>query len=1291
MIASESKTCVVILALVAGISGCNRHKNPKATAGGHEQTAEESGEIALPTTGSVVIKAGNLPELKDNSQRLFLPNGGFINIVNQNGVPYVPVEGTMDAAAFQKTYAAMSSVANTPEELTVRLSAPLNSATSILASQVGLTDIVEYPKVQYFKGLMPYSRYAELAAIKGLPGNFVMTAVVSFDSKSIVETMDAELLTELAADPRMTTESFSGLKRMGVPEFEEIIKNEINLTPDGSDVKVGVADTGITMNHPAFEGENGVSRVKYLRDFTTEGRAYINPSARFEITIPTGAQIPAGANPAELLLLTAEILPPQIGAGVVPSADALLLRENLQLLVGTELRALLTAPNSGVKLGFISEKSYDSDNEHVDLNMNGKLDDNLALLLVGTPTGYQVYFDKSGEMDFRQSVAVGDFNKTADTIKIVSEKIGFDIRPLKLRASTGEAVSIIGVSIVGYDAGNHGSHVTGIIAGKKTIQNDRDTTLARGSAPKAELMVNRVCANNGGCTSNEAIIDLALSGAEIINMSLGGLSESNDEYSVDALLIDRLTAVENTLFIISAGNSGPGNNTVGSPSTARLALSVGATASNALVERQYQWPGTGQLGPKTGNVDRNKDFMLMFSSRGPSASGGFKPNITAPGTELSSVQLNAALGARAGLDVYWGTSMAAPAATGAIALLLDAAKKYNKTATSPLPTDALTLRKVILASAKPFDVNSWNPQTGESTQGQYTWIDQGLGMINLPRAWQALKDERASKITSAVYYEEAGSKVAVEVEYLPRVLAINPNGLDYTGAVPVNPQDATLGNRLGSGIWLDMKGTQTLFPVQIARRLPVSAAGNSHYGDLRRLLVTTADEFKLETVIYGSKKEWIRAGTLTQPNCTGAATSNLTVIGEGATDTATGSTGPLDSSLNVCIDRAALAALPAGDHGALIKAYKVSNGTAEVNPSFVVPVYISVPHHTLAGIAAYEKAGVVQSFGISRNYVVIPEGTNLVKVTIEIPASVTECQGVRAYILEAGNTKAPAEFTSGKDKALNCSITGIPAPETRVLSYVRNHPKAGIWNVHVFGMYQYPESQFKLRVDFAKVAVSQDSITGEPAALNGTLTYSILESSTDAKPDATNSKISLSGLATESVLSIEQDAQISPANPEGKVFRQYSADIASVTMLTGKSDGNDIDLNVMECTSEAAETCIAAGSSGSATADEKVTFTPDPTKFYMPVVIGYGVLGGRADFMFGERLDVKTPDLGKLTITGSDATFVITHSMDIEAAQLLHDPRFLSGKYTVAGQLALKTSSGAELTSIPVWITKAPN
>ena len=56
-------------------------------------------------------------------------------------------------------------------------------------------------------------------------------------------------------------------------------------------------------------------------------------------------------------------------------------------------------------------------------------------------------------------------------------------------------------------------------------------------------------ANNGGCNATEAFIDLSLNaGAEVINMSLGGLSPFNDGYGVQETMINRLTSLKNVLF-----------------------------------------------------------------------------------------------------------------------------------------------------------------------------------------------------------------------------------------------------------------------------------------------------------------------------------------------------------------------------------------------------------------------------------------------------------------------------------------------------------------------------------------------------------------------------------------------------------------------------------------------------------------------------------------------------------------------------------------------------------------------
>jgi subtilisin family serine protease len=224
---------------------------------------------------------------------------------------------------------------------------------------------------------------------------------------------------------------------------------------------------------------------------------------------------------------------------------------------------------------------------------------------------------------------------------------------------------------------------------------------------------------------------------------------------------------------------------------------------------------------------------MYFSSRGPTAAGGMKPDISAPGTWLSAIQLNSAPGQASGLDVMWGTSMASPAAAGAVTLLLDAAKVYNEAhANAPLAIDGRTIRRVLLASARPFDVKSLDTQTNETKNGQYTWVDQGFGMVNLPRAWEILKAERKQRGAAAVSYKEGNQKHPVPLDYQVRVLRKNPNGLAYDGSQLAEGLGDTPEAKFGRGLWLDTKATESLYRVQIARRLPTDVLDREDVGDL---------------------------------------------------------------------------------------------------------------------------------------------------------------------------------------------------------------------------------------------------------------------------------------------------------------------------------------------------------------------------------------------------------------------------------------------------------------------------
>ncbi|PIB07010.1 hypothetical protein B1C81_21865 [Streptomyces sp. HG99] len=193
------------------------------------------------------------------------------------------------------------------------------------------------------------------------------------------------------------------------------------------------------------------------------------------------------------------------------------------------------------------------------------------------------------------------------------------------------------------DGHGHGTHVASTVAGSGA---GSDST-RKGVAPDAELLIGKVLGSDGSGYNSWVMAGMewaAHSGADIVNMSLGGPPQENDPM---AAALDRLTEETGTLFVTAAGNSGPGTGTVGSPGIANRALTVGA-------------------------VDRD-DTLAEFSSRGPVGdSSEMKPEITAPGVGIVAARAHGtSMGAPVD-DLYTaasGTSMATPHVAGAAALL----------------------------------------------------------------------------------------------------------------------------------------------------------------------------------------------------------------------------------------------------------------------------------------------------------------------------------------------------------------------------------------------------------------------------------------------------------------------------------------------------------------------------------------------------------------------------------------------------------------------------------------------
>jgi minor extracellular serine protease Vpr len=138
----------------------------------------------------------------------------------------------------------------------------------------------------------------------------------------------------------------------------------------------------------------------------------------------------------------------------------------------------------------------------------------------------------------------------------------------------------------------HGTHCAADIGGYSAsapgadkIPGTADDIKIHGVAPQAKLMGYKVCTGTGSCLGEA--INLALEDAvspvtltmqpkpiaNVINMSLGGAGGPDDATSTAA---DN-AALTGTVVVAAAGNSGPGEATVGSPAAGRHVLAAGAS------------------------------------------------------------------------------------------------------------------------------------------------------------------------------------------------------------------------------------------------------------------------------------------------------------------------------------------------------------------------------------------------------------------------------------------------------------------------------------------------------------------------------------------------------------------------------------------------------------------------------------------------------------------------------------------------------------------------------------------
>jgi len=271
----------------------------------------------------------------------------------------------------------------------------------------------------------------------------------------------------------------------------------------------------------------------------------------------------------------------------------------------------------------------------------------------------------------------------------------------------------------------HGTHVAGIVAGNGALGtvDEQGYLYGLGVAPGASIVTQRIFDGEGNYTFvgstntfDRLTRDAVQAGAVVGNNSWGDDTQGRYDVSAhefDALVRDAdwVTPGDQPYILeFSAGNAGPGPQTIGSPAVAKNVIASGASQNDRLEFITYE---------------DGSEAMADFSSRGPCEDGRIKPDVVAPGTWIASLR------SPVGTSIPWldidfdyiylgGTSMSGPQVSGAAAVFVQYYKEVHGLDTPPSP--ALVKAALIHSAVDMDDSVETDPAPN---------MDEGWGRIDL--------------------------------------------------------------------------------------------------------------------------------------------------------------------------------------------------------------------------------------------------------------------------------------------------------------------------------------------------------------------------------------------------------------------------------------------------------------------------------------------------------------------------------------------------------------------------------
>lgn len=296
----------------------------------------------------------------------------------------------------------------------------------------------------------------------------------------------------------------------------------------------------------------------------------------------------------------------------------------------------------------------------------------------------------------------------------------------------------------GSDEHSHGTHCAGIVLGNGASgeEDDGGFRYGLGVAPGSRLVGQRIFDGGGDYrpppSFSRMVQDALRSGATVGSNSWG--DDTGGQYDLSAAEFDALVRDADPDFPgeqpyvleFSAGNSGPGGQTIGSPAVAKNVIATGATHNN-----RFEFPLYGE----------GQEVMADFSSRGPAADGRVKPDIVAPGTWIASLRSifandNNAWGPISDYYLYQGgTSQAGPHVSGGAAVAIQwYRERHGGVSPSPALVKAMLINSADDMSTAVIpdtgDILGGTPdETGEGVvvgdTGPVPNNDEGWGRMNL--------------------------------------------------------------------------------------------------------------------------------------------------------------------------------------------------------------------------------------------------------------------------------------------------------------------------------------------------------------------------------------------------------------------------------------------------------------------------------------------------------------------------------------------------------------------------------